>query len=185
MFPLQAKEASLDVRPMSKPSASLSFNEYFDGNENAVEELMDISMYYTRSDPLYAPQVYDYMLDELMKRWDTLKSWRAVARTIARRYSPKLRARERRVAMESFEGQDLRSLATNATPPDELVLLAEEEECLGNAIADLRVEARHILQAFANTKSMRDAARMISMPESTFRTRFHAIISELQRSLDG
>ncbi len=169
---------------MSKASASPSFHDYFEGKRNAVQELMDISMYYTRSDPRYAPQVYDYLLDELMGRWETIKSWPAAARTIARRYAPKLRARERRVAVHALEGQDLQSFATNATTPDNLALLAEEEERLGSAVTDLCVEDRHILHAFANTKSMRGAARKISMPESTFRKRLHAIISELQQSLD-
>lgn len=170
--------------PKPKPSASLSFYDYFEGNRDGVHRLMRISAYYTRSDPRYAPQVYDYVLDELMARWETIKSWPAAARTIARRYAARLRAREGRVAVRAFEERDLQSLATPATKPDRLVLLAEEKERFASAVGDLHVEDHHILYSFANSKSMRDAARQISMPESTFRKRLHAIITELQRSLD-
>lgn len=169
---------------MSNTSASTGFSNYFEDNHDAVRELMDISVYFTRSDPRYAPQVYDYVLDELMKRWDALTSWSAAARTIARRYAAKLRRRESRLVNHALEEQHEQSLAAQAATPDNLALRAEEKERLGSAVAELHVEDRHILHAFANTKSMRDAAREISMPASTFRKRLHAIISELQQSLD-
>jgi hypothetical protein len=64
--------------------------------------------------------------------------------------------------------------------PLDLLITKEDKGYVETALATVDPEERRVLDAFANSKSGRSAARKLGMPESTYRKRLYEIISKIQ-----
>lgn len=166
----------------SNPVYAQGFDTFIKNNP-VLTTIREFAKYYTQSDhsEVRTDEVFDYTLDEIRKNWETMKSWKAFARTVAWRQAARLRKHRPTIERNAGVAGDLDAMAEDgAAPPDQLVIDREERDYIRNALAGLPIGELEVLDAFANAKSGREAARSLGMPESTYRSKLYAIISKVQ-----
>lgn len=164
-----------------------SFDDYFRDSQQHAElrKVVASELRGGEQDRKFS-KVLTHVEDKLREKWSEVEDWRAFARIVAQRKAIKLGLTKKEQKTASVEPEIVSALADasadEAPSPLEEVISGEEKECLKREIAKLSPEERRILEAWMTSKSAREAAEKLGMPESTFRKKFWEIIEKLQRA---
>lgn len=154
-----------------------TFEQFLENNNEVVGVLRYISEKAARRYNQDEHSVYSKLCDVLKKRWNDVQSaWQAFACGTAWRIASSL-ARKKNPVIDS---QTIDKIADDRESPLEKLILDEEREFIEERVKELDPQEQEILKAYKDCKSMREAAKKLRMPESTYRKKFWENIDKIR-----
>ncbi len=161
-----------------------TFQQFVDAHPDFSEKIRKLAHEHASSsaDRLHPDLVYDLTMRDVERQWPTIRDLNAFLAFVVPRHASKLR-KKKRVIKRTHSDPEV-ALTTSAdsreTRAIDPLVTAEEEKHVVDSVAGLSKEERDVLDAFANSKSGREAARNLGISESTYRLRLRKIIEKIQ-----
>jgi hypothetical protein len=167
---------------------SSQFDDAVRDDPEIFDKIKEIAAQYTRDDETgeRTQRLADYLQDELRRQWPNIKTnWKGLANHIARIHAPRQAAQEREADAKRVDLDALQSHADeDADTPAQLVISQEERAFVRRALSSLPESEWNILQAFAKSKSSREAAAVVGLAGAAYRKRLSDIIARIKPKPD-
>lgn len=162
----------------------MTFAEFLAEHPDFPDLVRSLAKEHTNSstDPLHCELVYDLTMRDVQRQWPTIRDPIAFVHHVLPLHASKLRKKKRVVPTTSADPEVQQETVADSREASALELLVAPEEWdhVVNAVARLSDEERDVLDALANTKSGREAAEKLGIPEATYRLKRKRILKKIQ-----